>query len=116
MVQKSNMPLHIQFFDAASHPLATAMVEDQGDHYTGTIDLRVMPLGSLRKFEEYEALVEGQVLSRLNEAEEEISAMSIRAAFSGDRDTPVTDLQIFPRAGTVSFKLAQAVSAPHVMR
>src|SRR5262249_41234658 len=51
--------------DPAGHVLATARVSDEGEHHGGTIVLNDMPAEQRQLFEEFEEIVNGQMLSFL---------------------------------------------------
>lgn len=105
----------VRFMDRDGNCLATGNVEDQGGYYAGAVDVRCMPEEILRQFEEYETLVNGQVFSLLDQAEDQIAATPVVALFGDGRRVCVRDLQIFPSARTVSFRVAQSPTG-HALR
>ncbi|MDR3633931.1 MAG: hypothetical protein P4L84_09010 [Isosphaeraceae bacterium] len=104
----------IRLIDSARTLLAVGHVEQSGPHFAGTIEPAAMPLALRRKFEEFEELVNGQVFSLTDQIEEEIAALPLSVVFEDGVEGSVEDLQIFPKAGTISFKLNQeaVASAP----
>jgi hypothetical protein len=96
--------------DRSGNVLAIAQVAQEGDGYGGTIDLRCTP-GHLRAlFDEFEEIVNGQMFSFLDELQEKIASLPIKAVFDNGREAAVKDLQVFPSTGDVSFKLEEAAS------
>lgn len=97
----------LRFVDSAGQVLATAEVTDAGEHFTGRVDLTRTPRDLRLLFDEYEDVVEGQVLSLVDEIADRIAQRRIRAIFDdGEIESAVDDLQVFPSTGTVSFALA----------
>lgn len=106
MISKS-----IRLVDASGHAIACGAVSDRGDYYAGTIDLTCTPPKVRELFTEFEEITNGQEFSCLDEIQQRIDALHATVVFlDGDR-APVSDLQVFPSAGTVSFRLAD-VPAP----
>jgi hypothetical protein len=91
--------------------LAVARVAAQEDYFAGAIDLRDLPASLRGLFEEFEEVVNGQMFSYLDAIQERIASLALRAVFEDGAEFLVKDLQVFPSAGDVSFKLAEA-SAP----
>jgi len=58
-------------------------------------------------FEEYEDIVNDQTFSLLDQIEGRIGAIPFVAVFGDGREASVEDLQIFPKGGTVAFRLAE---------
>lgn len=87
--------------------MATAVVEEKGGYYSGTIDLGRMPECLLKVFDEYERLVNDQVLGLLDQIEERIQNTPLIAVFADGHEASATDVQVFPKAGTVSFRAAR---------
>jgi hypothetical protein len=99
----------VKILDAHRQVIATASVQDQEDRYVGTVTTEAMP-GNLRsKFEEYEDLVTNQVFSLLDAIEEEIAATPFTAVFDNGSETAITDLQLYPKSGSITFKTTAAV-------
>lgn len=84
--------------------IATANVVRDGDLFTGSVDLTLLPPALRASFSRFEEIVNGQVFSLLDETELEIASLKISARF-GDRQEELTDLQIYPSEGAVSFRL-----------
>lgn len=95
----------VRLIDQSRTVLATARVADEGDHYGGTIDLRLTPTNLRALFDEFEEVVNGQMFVFLVEIQEKIGALAIKAVFDDESEGSVKDLQVFPSTGDVSFKL-----------
>ena len=89
--------------DQAANRVAAVTVAPVGDRYEGTILLGSTPPDLRQLFEEYEELVEGQVLSRLDDVEGRIAALGLRIVFDEGTEAGVDDLQVYPSTGSVSF-------------
>lgn len=87
-----------------------AQVADEGAYYAGTIDLRQAPASLRALFEEFEEVVNGQMFAFLDEVQERIGALSLKAVFENGPEACVRDLQVFPSTGEVSFKLAEVAT------
>jgi hypothetical protein len=95
----------VQLVDTSRNVLAVAEVTPEGDHFGGSIDLRSTPAGLRALFDEFEEVVNGQMFSFLDEIQEKIGALPIKAVFEDGNEADVADLQVFPSTGEVSFKL-----------
>jgi hypothetical protein len=95
----------VQIIDLRGELVATAQVTERGKTFAGAIDLTATPADVRRKFDEYEALVNGQVFSLLDEIEDQIRALRLKAVFEGGCELPLEDLQVFPRSRRVSFQV-----------
>jgi len=93
----------VQLINQARTVLAKAKVADEGDHYGGTIDLRMTPVELRALFKEFEEIVNGQ-MRFLDAIQEEIEALSIKAVFDDGAEVSVKDLQVFPSTGDISFR------------
>ena len=100
----------VRIVDQSMTVLATAEVADERGVFGGTIDLQSTPADLRILFDEFEEIVNGQMLSFLDEIQNKIAATSIMAVFDDGVGVPVKDLQVFPSTGDVSFRLA-AVSS-----
>jgi hypothetical protein len=98
----------VKLIDQGGNVVASARVADEGGYYGGTIDLGGMPDVMRRVFDEFEEIVNGQMLSFLDEIEGKIAALSLRVLLQDGSSARVRDLQIYPATGDVSFKLAEA--------
>jgi hypothetical protein len=87
--------------------VATAEVEDRGNYYSGSVNLDRMPKALRLKFEEYESLINDQVLSLVDRIEEEMDINSFTVILDDGRKFYVNDLQILPGCGMVSFQLSK---------
>ncbi len=95
----------VQLIDQSRTILATAQVADEGDHYGGTIDLRMTPVELRALFDEFEEIVNGQMFVFLDDIQEKIGALPIKAVFDDGSEVYVKDLQVFPSTGDVSLRL-----------
>lgn len=96
----------VKLINQARDLLATAHVAEEGDHYGGSIDLRQIPATVRALFEEFEGIVNGQMLSFLDEIQARIGALRVRVVFPDGCEVPIQDLQVYPSTQEVSFKLA----------
>jgi hypothetical protein len=106
-------PLIARLVSPAREPLGVAALFDEGDHFGGTIDLARTPGHVLALFEEFEEVVNGQVFSVLDEIQQRIEALNARVVFEDGTESRVTDLQVYPKTGAVSLKLAAAPREDH---
>ena len=105
----------VKLIDPSRKVVATAQVADEGGYYGGTIDLRDTPPGLRALFEEFEEIVNGQMFAFLDDIQQRIGTLRLKALFDTRQEACVKDLQVFPSTGDVSFKLAgknRDVSAP----
>jgi hypothetical protein len=98
-------PLHL--IDQASAKVAALEVYFRDDHFEGTISLDATPPQLRELFEQFEEVVENQVFSLLDDIEEKIAAIPLRAVFENGAEADVVDLQVFPSTKAVSFKTRQ---------
>ncbi len=101
---------HVALVDQSRTVLATAEVADEDGYFGGTIDLRSTPAHLRALFEEFEEIVNGQMFAFLDEIQEKIGSLSVKALFDDGCAVPVKDLQVFPSTGDVSFRLVSAPS------
>jgi hypothetical protein len=96
----------VNLTDASGRRLASAHVVEQRGHFAGSIDLSSIPpdIGAL--FEEFEEIVNGQMLALVDEVEERIAALGVRVQFPDNVEASAERLQIFPSSETVSFYVA----------
>jgi hypothetical protein len=97
----------VKLIDPSRTVVAMAQVADEGAHYGGTIDLRDTPPGLRALFEEFEEIVNSQMFAFLDDIQERIGALSLKAMFDTGQEVYVKDLQVFPSTGDVSFRLAE---------
>ena len=76
----------------------------QDGRFLGEIDLNNMPDALLRRFEEYERLVNGQMFALLEDAEEQIDSLLLKVVLESGEEIAIEDLQIYPRSRRVSFR------------
>lgn len=72
--------------------------------YSGTINLLGVPRDTVVLFEEYEMLVNGQVLTLIDDLDYRIEQMKIVFVSEGNVPIRVLDLQVYPSVGRVSFR------------
>ncbi len=97
-------PQRVALIDRNRTVIATAQVAEQAGKLAGSVDLSAMPADALRKFEEYEEIVLGQMFSLLDDIETEIMNLALRVVWP-DGHEAFTDLQIYPSTGRVSFQV-----------
>ena len=78
-----------------------------GGRFDGRIDLAPAPAELRRLFEQFEEIVEGQMLSLLDGVEGRIAALNLSAVRAGGRAELVHDPQVYPSTGAVSFTTPQ---------
>jgi hypothetical protein len=96
----------VQLVDQSRDVLATAQVADEGGYFGGTIDLHSTPAHLRALFEEFEEIVNNQMFVFLDEIQEKIGSLPVKAVFDDGFEVDVKDLQVFPSTGDVSFRLA----------
>lgn len=101
----------LRFVDAVGQVVATAEVTDSGEHFTGNVDLVRTPRDWRMLFDEYEEVVEGQVLSLVDDVTDRIAQRRIMAIFDDGFESAVNELQVFPSTGAVSFVLATTAAS-----
>jgi hypothetical protein len=101
----------VKLIDQSRHVVATAQVANEGAYYGGTIDLGQTPSSLHALFEEFEEIVNGQMLSFLDDIQERIAAHTSKAVFESGQEVDIKDLQVYPTTGDLSFKLAE-ISTP----
>jgi hypothetical protein len=88
--------------------VAVARVVDEEGRYEGAVDLTRTPVSLRALFEEFEEIVNGQMFSFLDDIENKIAALSLKAAHDNNGvEAAVTELQVYPSTGEISFKLAE---------
>ena len=97
----------IRLIDKSQVVLATARVTDEGGYFGGTIDLRSTPAGLRALFEEFEEIVNGQMFAFLDDIQQRIGSLPIKAVFEDGHEASVMDLQVFPSTGDLSFKVGE---------
>src|SRR5437016_5413393 len=94
----------IYLIDQSAAKVAALDVQFHEDHYEGTISLDATPPELRRLFEQFEEIVEGQMLSFLDDIEQKIAAIPLRVLFEDGGAADVADLQVYPSENAVSFK------------
>jgi hypothetical protein len=98
----------VKLIDPSHKIVATVHVADEGAFYGGTIELRETPPDLRALFEEFEEIVNGQMFAFLDDIQERIAALPLKAIFDTGQELHVKDLQVFPSTGDVSFQLSEA--------
>ena len=98
----------VRLVDKAGNLVATTEVANHGAYFGGTIDLRATPPSVRALFDEFEEVVNDQVFTVADEIQEKLEALSIKAVFEDGTQADLYDLQVFPTAGDVSFRLVGA--------
>ena len=101
----------VRLIDPEGNVVAAAQVTDQGDCFAGVVDLRRAPATVRQQFEEYEEIVNNQLFGLLDEIEQKIGALLLRVVFEDGHEADLADVQIYPSAKKVSFKLKEAARA-----
>ena len=91
--------------DPSHSVLATAFVEQRGGVFAGQVDLTAMPTEWRQVFDSFEAIVNGQMFSLLDDIEDRIRSLPLTLEFENGRPVVIQDLQIFPTSGRISFTL-----------
>ncbi len=73
--------------------------------FSGTIDLACAPDNVRKLFGEFEETVNGQEFGCLDELQDRIDALHAVVEFRDGGEAPITDLQVFPSTGKVSFRV-----------
>jgi hypothetical protein len=103
-------PLYLT--DASGARLAALAVSAVGDRFEGTIQADQLPDDLRRLFAEFEEVVEGQMFSFLDQVEDRIRAARLRVVWEDGASTPVSDLQVYPSSGAVSFRATPPAGVP----
>ena len=98
-------PLPAFLIDRNSVPIAALEVAPVGGHFEGSLTLGALPPEVRRAFDFFEEIVEGQTFSLLDEAEDAITALGLRAALADGTEADLADLQVYPSTGAVSFSV-----------
>lgn len=97
----------VTLIDADRNVVARADVRFLDGFYSGSVDVNRMPEALRALFEEYEEIVNGQILSLLDRIEDRISAVPLVVVFDDGHESQAVDLQIFPGEGVISFKVPE---------
>jgi hypothetical protein len=100
--------MNVKLIDNSRTVVGAAQVDNQGAHFGGTVDLTATPPALRALFDEFEELVNDQVFSLVDEIQQKIDSLAIRARFEDGLEADVKDLQVYPSTGAVSFKLASS--------
>lgn len=92
--------------DENRQTVASTLVESGSDGFSGSVDVDRMPRSLRSLFEEFEQVVDQQTFALLDSVEERIDALHLRALFPNEKEYLVENLQIYPRGGVVTFRLA----------
>ena len=97
----------VAIIDQKRKTVATAQVTEQDGAFTGRINLNAMSASLRRQFEAYEEIVNQHMFSLLDEVEEKIENMLLKVVFADGHVALLADLQIYPSAQKVSFKVVK---------
>jgi hypothetical protein len=103
----------IRLTDGLGHALGCGEVAEDGALFCGTIDLACAPNDVRKLFAEFEEIVNDQAFGCLDELQGRIDSLHAVVEFGDGVEVPITELQIFPSTGNVSFRVDN-VSAPSV--
>jgi hypothetical protein len=84
--------------------VARVAVSKGADGFSGTANVALMPLMLRRLFDRYKEIVAGQILTLLDEIEADIAEAGWSVALGGQPSFDVSDLQLFPSTGRISFQ------------
>lgn len=99
--------------DRSQRAIAKATIEERNGLFQGEVDLASMPLDVRQTFDEFEQIVNEAAFGCLDEMEQQITDLGIKAAFDDGSTAEVQDLQIWPSTGGISFRGgAKTVTVP----
>ena len=98
----------VTIIDQSRQVVATAKVSEQNGCFAGRIDLSPMPATLQHQFQEYEEMVNQQMFSFLDDLEEKIERLFLKAVFADGSVAQLADVQIYPSTKSVSFKVVAA--------
>lgn len=101
----------IQLLDRNGNMIASCPVEERDDRFRGEIQADSLPRAVRAVFDEFEEIVNGQIFSLLDEVEDKITSLGIRARFSDGLTVEAKDLQMYPKDGVFSFSTASVPMA-----
>ena len=99
---------HVKILDTSNQVVANAHVSSNAGQWKGSVVLEAMPLPMQRLFSELEEVVEGQMFSFLDDVENRIAALNLRAVLPDGVDAYFSLLHIYPTTGAISFTLAKS--------
>lgn len=100
----SNSRLEGQLVDAEGNLIGMVRVSAEGGLWSGEIDLSGSAQSIVSLFTRFEEVVNGQMLSLLDDVEIEISRLGAQFRVAEKQALPVEDLQIYPAERKVSFR------------
>ncbi|NOK20910.1 hypothetical protein [Corallococcus carmarthensis] len=100
----SHSLLEGRLVDAQGNLIGRVRVSAKGGRWSGEIDLGGTAPSVVSLFTRFEEVVEGQMLSFLDDVETEISRLGARLLVAGEEALAVEDLQIYPAPRVVSFR------------
>ncbi len=103
-------PIHL--VDESSAPVAQLDVQLRDGVFEGTIHLESTPPSMRKLFEQYEECVEGQMFSLLDDLEDRLAALRLRAILSDGTEADVVNLQVYPSRQSVSLSICQPAKTP----
>jgi hypothetical protein len=98
----------IRLVNDADDFIAAIHVAEEGAGYGGTIDLNTLPGETRALFEAFEEAVNEQMFGLLDELCAKITALNFSAVFEDGSKCAISDLQVFPSTGEISFKAMNA--------
>lgn len=101
----------VTIIDQSRQVVATAKVSEQDGCFAGRIDLSSMPATLQLQFQEYEEMVNQQMFSFLDDLEEKIETLFLKAVFADGNVEQLTDVQIYPSPKSVSFKVIRSTGS-----
>lgn len=102
----------IRLTNTTGSVVADVRVQREGDYYSGSIVLDRLPPATRAIFDEYEEVVNGQVLSLLDQVEGRVAGLGLRVLFDNGSEGVIEDLQVYPRTQSVSFKVVADRPSP----
>ena len=108
--ERGSMSQEVALIDDTGAVVGVAQVDQERELFSGSVDLRAMPADMLRKFEEFEEIVNDQTFSLVDQVQQEIERLGLKAVFGNGRQEAIDDLQIYPTDGVLSFQLKTPVA------
>jgi hypothetical protein len=100
----SSSRLEGRLVDAQGNLIGMVRVSAEGGLWSGEIDLSSSAPSMVSLFTRLEELVNGQMLSLVDDVETEISQLGAQFLVADKEALPVEDLQIYPAQHEVSFR------------
>ena len=100
----------VRLVDANRRCIGTAHVVQQNGGFEGTADLQLMPAEMAAVFSKFEAVVNGQMFSLLDESEQAIDDLQVRVVFPSGEESLCEELQLMPGTGHIRFRAVGLVA------